>query len=185
MNTTGDGYPFDGPLPIHAKTQKPWPIPSSSMDDAPPSMHCPHSRDSDRGTSKILRTQKATSLSSVGSVLSDLSRYLITSKTPKQRWISAFLKIKRIRALSGAHWNTFRATESLRREDPTQTTVKSNLEIFLYGLFSGNMLSDVRSTVAGYRERQNHRQAAISMRLHVRAVRFSYCLQIRCLSAIG
>ena len=152
----GDSYPVERSLTTHTNNPKPWSTPPpSSISDARPSIHHSRNGDSDRGLSKVARVQKATSLSSLDSVLSDLSRYLSTSKTPKQRWKSAFLKIKRIRMLSGAHWNTFRARDSLWKEDPTQTTVKSNLEMFLYGLFSSNRCSMYdRSTVAGYRERQ-------------------------------
>lgn len=88
----------------------------------------------DVGRSAQMSLKKSLSFGSLDSVLSDLSRYLSTNKTPKERWQSAFRKIKRIRALGGSRWKTGSASDAIWKDCNTKATVKSNLEIFLYGI---------------------------------------------------
>jgi len=77
------------------------------------------------------RTQ---SLSSLDSVLSDLTQYLAANKTPKERWISAVHKIKQIRLLGSSHWRTPCSSNAFWNQSQTKIGVRSNLEIFLYGM---------------------------------------------------
>lgn len=66
-------------------------------------------------------------------LLSDLSLYLSQKKTAKERWQLAFKKIKRARALGGSKWKASPSMNVAWKEAATRTTVRSNLEIFLYG----------------------------------------------------